>query len=518
MKLAYADQMRKLDAAAINDYRIPGIILMENAGTGTVRAITDSYGDLDGSMVMVVVGPGNNGGDGLVIARHILQQGGIPIVFLLVDPGKITGDAATNLKIVNKLDILLYPITSGNRLETMLNCLPDCSLVVDAIFGTGLKRAVTGHFSGAIDVINQSPVPVVSVDIPSGLDSDTGQPLGNCINADLTITYGLAKPGHFIGQGPRKTGELGIVDIGIPPEAVTAADIRLEVLENQLVSTLVPYRPVDSHKGTFGHLALLAGSSGKTGAAMLCARGALRSGAGLVTLCIPDALNHIIETAMAEVMTVPLPASGKNHVTATDYKDISKALRDKEALVIGPGLGQETSTGKLVAKIYQKIELPVVVDADALTLLAQTPSIFKEHPGARILTPHPGEMASLTGRTVDEIQNNRLETAREFAAANDITLVLKGAGTIIAAPDGRIAINTTGNPLLAAGGSGDVLAGMLGSMLAQGLPPWEASCLAVYLHGMAADHLGETENVLAGLLASELADVLPAVFAELAGC
>jgi NAD(P)H-hydrate epimerase len=507
--------MRHLDNEAIKTYGIPDIVLMENAGIGTVQAIMESYGELDGRTILIVAGQGNNGGDGLVIARHILQRGGLPFIFLMADPKKLKGAAAANLKIVKNLNIPIYTITSDARIPSLQNFLPECDLIIDAIFGIGLKRAVKDHLAQAIDLINQTPVPVVSIDIPSGLDSDTGIPRGICINATLTVTYGLAKPGHFTGLGPEMTGALVVVDISIPPVVIEEADLQIEVLENHSVGCSLPVRSATSHKGTYGHLLVLAGSRGKTGAALLCARGALRSGAGLVTICTPGDLNQIYETALAEAMTLPLTSSGKGYAADTDYAEISKALASKQAMVIGPGLGQEKATGKLVSRLYREQKLPMIVDADALNLLASDPAQLTKPPGVRILTPHPGEMARLTGKTTKEIQVNRLEIARDFAAAHNVFVVLKGANTIIAEPDGRAAINATGNPSLAVGGSGDVLAGFIGSLLAQGQSPWEAISLGVYAHGLAADRLSKDNDILTGLLASELADELPLIISEL---
>ncbi len=518
MKLAYAEEMQKLDQAAINDYAIPGIVLMENAGVGTVQAILDSYGELAGKTIMIVAGPGNNGGDGFVVARHILQHGGNPIVFLLADTDKISGEAAINLQIVRKLDILVYPISNEERLTTLSNCLPDCDMVIDAIFGTGLKRDIKGHFAGAVDIINQANCPVISVDMPTGLDSDTGLPLGSCVIADMTVTYGLGKPGQLTGNGPLYTGQLGIVDIGIPPAAVVDADLKIEALDDHTISPLIPGRPAGAHKGTFGHLMILAGSRGKTGAALLSGRGALRSGAGLVSLAVPMDLNNIFESALAEAMTIPLPGSINGYAEGGDLKTVIESAENMQAMVVGPGLGQNSSTGTLVTSLYRESTVPMVIDADGLNLLSNDRSVIPNPAGARILTPHPGEMARLTGKEISTIQASRLSAAIDFATSNQVHVILKGPGTIIAAPDGRAAINSTGNHLLAAGGSGDVLAGLVGSFLAQGLDPWDAARLGVFIHGMAADHLAANENILTGLLPTELADELPAVLTELAGC
>lgn len=515
MKLALAEEMRHLDQSAIAEYRIPGLVLMENAGRGTVDSITKHFGDLSSMTVLVVVGPGNNGGDGLVIARHILQRGGQPQVFLLVDPSKLSGDAATNLEIIRHLEIPLTVADSPEKVRSLTNCLPGCQLLVDAIFGTGLKRDISGHYAEAVDIINSSTCPVISADLPSGLNSDNGQILGRCVRATLTATYGLAKPGQFIGMGPEVTGTLAIVDISLPPRAIHAAKLATTLLTAAVVAPWLPTRPRTAHKGTFGHLLIVAGSRGKSGAALLCCRGALRSGAGLVSLATPAALADLAVSALPEAMTIGL-LQATAHADLADLESIGNELPGKTALVLGPGLGKEPATGRLVAELYRLVPQPMVVDADGLNLLVIQGVDLKLAAGPRILTPHPGEMVRLTGLTTAEIQADRLATARDFATANHVHLVLKGPGTVIAAPDGQLAINSSGNQLLAAGGSGDVLAGLIGSLLAQGLPPWQATGLGVFGHGLAADRLRNAGNLTLGTLASELADELPGVFSQLA--
>ncbi|MBU0728169.1 MAG: NAD(P)H-hydrate dehydratase [Proteobacteria bacterium] len=515
MKLANAHQMRELDQEAIDRYGIPGIVLMENAGRGTVDKIIQTFGDPAGKTVSIFVGPGNNGGDGLVIARHLHQLGAEPVVFLLVSPEKIKGDAAINLQIVRKLPIPIIPLLEGDAFDRVELSLAGSWLTVDALFGTGLKREVAGHFAEVITIINQYPVPVVSVDIPSGLDSDTGNPLGACIKAQLTVTYGLAKPGHFVYPGAEYVGELSLVDIGIPPEAVYNADIRCELLEKEDLCQWLPDRNALDHKGTFGHLLIIAGSPGKTGAAILSARGALRCGVGLVSLCAPQVINTVYESCLVEAMTIPVSGTEKGQFSVQDFQRIMDAAAGKQAVVIGPGLGTDPETAELVLQLYSNLDLPMVVDADALNILAAFRSEIKNPPAARILTPHPGEMARLTGISSKEIQLRRLEMARSFAEDNGVILLLKGAGTVIADGAGEARVNPTGNPGLAAGGMGDVLSGLIGGFLAQGVHPWHAACLGAYVHGLAADGLSETMGMDMGYTASELAAELPEAILEL---
>ena len=515
MKLPTAKQMRTLDSVAIKRFGIPSIVLMENAGRGAVDTILRNIGDPAGEVISIFVGPGNNGGDGLVIARHLHQKGAKPQIFLLCKPDKLAGDAATNLSIVQKLPVPVHPVLKAEDLTAYEELLATSWAAVDAIFGTGLKRQVKGHFAEAIKRINRLTCPVLAVDVPSGLDSDSGQPLGFCVQADYTATFGLAKPGLVLHQpGSQFVGTLEVVDIGIPPQAVEEAAIQTELLTRDVVAHWLPPRKSTAHKGTFGHLLVAAGSSGKTGAAALCAMGGLRVGAGLVTLAMPHNLNHTLETLVIEAMTIPLEKS-TDCLTSNDYKTIKTAMADKQAIAVGPGMGSAKETVKLVRKLYRETTLPMVVDADGLNCLAMDIGILKKAPAARILTPHPGEMARLTGLSTADIQADRLRIASDFAKKHNLFLVLKGSGTVIAAPDGEIAVNTTGNPGMASGGMGDVLTGLIGGLLAQGLSPWQASCLGVYAHGLAGDLLAEENGIDMGYLAMEVAHQLPIALEEI---
>ncbi len=509
MLLATAEQMRGLDSAAIDDYGIPGIVLMENAGRGAMDFILDELGDPAGSKVSIFVGPGNNGGDGLVIARHLMQYECDIHLFLLVDPDRLSGDALVNYNIAVKLKLPVHLVRDFDELAAAEKLLEDSWLVIDGIFGTGLTRPVSGHFAVVIDKINQLPCHVLAIDIASGLDSDTGQVLGTCIRADLTATFGLAKPGHFVEPGSSATGALRIVDIGIPVQAVLQAGLQYQVIDECSLS-MSPRSPA-SHKGTYGHLLVVAGSRGKTGAAILAVQGALRCGTGLVSLCSPALLDTVYETSLLEAITVPMRSDSA--LTIEDYSLIMDSMEGKRAVVLGPGLGQEPDTEDMVRKLYQECQLPMVVDADGLNILASSQGLVSNPGGPRIITPHPGEMSRLTGKSTSKIQKNRLQTAADFASQNKLIVILKGAGTIIAAPDGRIAINSTGNPGMASGGMGDVLAGIIGGLLCQGYSEWDACCLAVFSHGLAADRLAQCHRF--GYLASEVAAELPDVFNEL---
>lgn len=506
MRLVKAEQMQSFDATAINDYGIPGIILMENAGRCTADLLVKYFGSQEGRKVIIFAGPGNNGGDGFVIARHLYQQGADIIIYLLVPEEKIKGDALVNLNIVRKIAISIRVISS--RDEVLVDEIQGAHLLVDAIFGTGLKREVEGHFAGIIELINQVDVPVAAVDIPSGLDADRGIVLGVAVTADLTATYGAAKPGQFSYPGRFYTGRLEIVDIGIPPEVMAEDESSYELLQRQTVGQMLSERLPEGHKGSYGHLLIVAGSRGKTGAAILTARASLRSGAGLVTLCGGSKLSHIYEPVLLEAMSIPITGLENGAPGIDDYPVINEALATRTAAALGPGIGREAGTVELLSRMYAEAECSLVVDADGLNCLSQSGKSLENRSGlARIFTPHPGEMARLSGLTTSEVQRDRAEVARQFATANQVYLVLKGAATVVASPDGRIALNSTGNPGLATGGTGDVLTGIIGGFLVQGLTPWQASCLGVFSHGLSGDLLARRNRQ--GFLASEIADFLP---------
>ncbi len=521
MKLATPSQMRALDQTAIEEIGIPGIVLMENAGKGTVDQMEQEYGTFAQKTVCIFIGPGNNGGDGLVIARHVRQRGGCPFLIFLIHPEELSGDAAGNAAICEKLRFACCTVRLENDIQRLkeqiqqLHFTRPVHSLVDALFGTGLTRKVEGRFAVVIRFMNtlarNHQWPIVSVDIPSGLSAQTGTPLGCAVKADLTVTYGLAKPGHYLHGGP-SVGRLVVVDISIPEHVVEQASLQGKVLNEESTAGLLLPRYAATHKGTFGHLLILAGSEGKTGAAILAGKAALRSGCGLVTLAAPVALHSIFEISLPEAMTVSLPNSD-TFFSVADYEPLLELLVGKDALVIGPGIGTDSDTGLLVRRLYKELNLPVVFDADALNLLAEEPTCLTESGGVRILTPHPGEMSRMTGKNVAEIQADRLQTAawltkNELKNDYEIITVLKGAGTVLCSSNGEWAINSSGNHGMATGGMGDVLAGLVGGLLVQGYRSWDAAGIGVYLHGLAADLLAEERAY--GFTASEVAAALPA--------
>jgi len=530
MKLPNAAEMRGLDQSAINDYHIPGIVLMENAGLGTVQMMEKELGSPSCSFALIFVGPGDNGGDGLVIGRHLHQRGCKPIFFFLVDPDQLTGDAAANMAIVRKLRLPFHVIDTISRAQTLpvlykqfMNQGTPCYAIVDAIFGTGLARVVTKQFAETIRFINHSDavrgIPVIAVDIPSGMDSDNGKVLGTCVRASYTATYGCPKPGHILHNGPEFAAKISVIDIGIPPEAMQRAKITTELLDKRSAAAMVSSlkRVDNAHKGTHGHLVVLAGSIGKTGAAVLAVKGALRTGSGLVSLFSPKDLNSVYETLLVEAMTIPLPKS-TTVPSMQDLEHIKQHIEKKNALIIGPGIGTESTTTELVLNLYETLTLPMVIDADALNILAKNRKKLPVPAGPRIFSPHPGEMARLLGGSTDTVRENRVKAAREACriysmGRKDCIMILKGAGTIDTSSAGLTYINTSGNPGMATGGMGDVLTGIIGALLCQNLDVERAAAAGVFLHGMAGDLLYRQSGF--GYTASELGDAIPGCIKEL---
>ncbi len=513
MNLLTASQMRELDRTAIEDWHVAGLVLMENAGKAAADQVEENFGELYPGPVTIVCGKGNNGGDGYVIARHLLNRGWDVATVVLAAREEISGDARANLDILSKSGADLDFAGDETALAELLEQHQPAGLVVDAIFGTGLSSEVSGYHARVIDWINSAAEAVVAVDVPSGIDATTGQVLGSAVFADLTVTFAAAKVGHVVYPAVEFVGDLVVADIGIPKQLADKQTIDHMFINAEAARVLLPARPASGHKGTFGHLLLVAGSTGKSGAAALAAEGGLRSGAGLATLACPAHLNPVFETKLTEVMTVPLPEVD-GMVSMQAIADIEALWQDKDVLAVGPGLGTGEEIGGLVRRLIRDCPLPMVVDADGLTALAGHLEVLQERKAPTVMTPHPGEMSRLLGCTVAEIEADRIAAARTFACEHGVILVLKGARTVVAEPDGVVFVNGSGNPSLACGGTGDVLTGVIGGLLGQGLAATAAVLLGVYLHGRAADRLFATQG-RAGILASDLLRELPATRKEI---
>lgn len=518
--LVSAKQMQVLDRYTIECCNVPGALLMESAGRAVVREILP-WCSAPEARVLVVCGAGNNGGDGFVVARHLHLLGVAVDVTLVGDLAKIAGDAQSNFLRLAKLGL-----TVADWGQAPPARVDGYAVIVDAILGTGLARAVEGAAAAAIECINAARPKsrVVAVDLPSGLDADTGQVLGKCVTADLTVTMGLPKPGLILEPGASFAGRVKVARIGIcdrlPPDAATDKATfanALSVWTRRSAGARMPARPAHGHKGSFGHVLVVAGSEGKTGAAALAAEAAGRSGAGLVTLACPASLNPILERKCTEAMTAPVADGDGGFLVEDAFAAILELARARDVVALGPGLGQNPQTVRLVRRLAEAIDAPLVIDADGLNAL--TPEILKrrheQHKGVTILTPHPGEAGRLLGGVgASEINADRIAAARRLADATGSIVVLKGAATVIAEPqmrdEARVVINPTGGPYLATGGTGDVLTGVVAALLAQGLPALEAAALAVYLHGATADRLAEKIGA-SGLLAGDLLPVIPEV-------
>jgi hydroxyethylthiazole kinase-like uncharacterized protein yjeF len=514
MRILNAAQMRDADRHTIEEIGIPSLVLMENAGRQVVAAIEAAYeSHLDGR-VAVLCGRGNNGGDGFVVARTLLQRGIDTSVFVIGSLTDVRGDARTNLDILGRLGVTVVEVNDEQAWELHFSEIARCSLIVDAIFGTGLRSPVAGMMETVIADVNASDIPVVSVDLPSGMSADTPHLVGDCIDASLTVTLAAPKLPLVLPPGEAYAGDVVIADIGIPHDVIEGLEgPHVELLTPEQLRGLVAPRAADSHKGDFGRLTLVAGSTGKTGAAYLAAVGALRSGAGLVTVATPKSCLHTIASMGPAYMTASLPEDDAGLVIADGVERVLELTHD--VVACGPGLGRSRGVAEFVRALIDRATCPLVLDADAITVLADDPGrLTGSEERDVIITPHPGEMARLIGASIAEVQANRTEVAGNFATTHRVYVVLKGHRTVIATPDGHIFINPTGNPGMATGGTGDVLTGMIAAWLAQLLDAEAACRLAVFLHGAAGD-LAEAREGQAAMMATDLLEHLGEALASL---
>ena len=515
MKVATAETMKKLDRKAIEEFGIPGLVLMENAARGTAGAMFRHFPGLLRMKVGILAGRGNNGGDAFAVARYLLNRRISCHVYLLAAREEVRGDAAANLEILIRMGGKVSEILNLEEWESQKENIAAHDLLVDGILGTGLKGEVQGFFQEIIEFINSLGTPVVAIDIPSGLDADSGQVLGVCIRASLTVTFGLLKRGLLVLPGVLNCGKTVLVDISLPRPTVETEAIQDYLIEASEFPPFLNPRQPDAHKGEFGHLFVLSGSPGKTGAAAMVCQAALRVGTGLVTLGIPESLNPILAEKLTEAMTEPLPETREKTLGPSAFSRVMELCERKTALALGPGLSTHPETVKFVQKLVRSTPLPAVIDADGLNAFAGKTDGLRKSGRNLILTPHPGEMARMLGVPVTEVQQNRTHAAREFSRKHGVVLVLKGARSLVAGPEGDLFINPTGNPGMASGGMGDILTGMVGGFLAQGIPPLEAAKLGVYLHGLVGDYVAHLKGQR-GILAMDLAEETPKVLRALA--
>ena len=514
MRVLTTVQMQEADRAAIGTAGIPSIVLMENAGRQVVAAMERQIPDLYDQRIAVVCGKGHNGGDGFVVAR-LLATGGAEIsVYLAVPETAVRGDARQTLTALRALDLDVTTAAEPDAWAACVSQIAQADLIVDALFGTGLSRPLTGHWADVVHGLNATGVPIVSVDLPSGLSADTGAIIGATVDAALTVTLGAPKVSLLVPPAATRVGELAVADIGIPQSVIdTVSGPRTEVITTEWAREQIEPRPDELHKGECGRVLIVAGSTGKTGAARLAGAGALRSGAGLVTVATPRICQDVVSALMPEYMTVGLDSTPAGTIVVSA---VDAVLAERcDVLAIGPGLGQGPEVGQAVRALVARSTGPLVLDADAINAFIDDPQALVGGSGRDVIvTPHPGEMARLTEHTVEYVQEHRLEVARELATSQQLYVVLKGARTLVAAPDGGVLINVTGNPGMATGGTGDVLTGVVAAWLAQGLDARSACGLAVQLHGLAGDLAADVHGEV-GMIASDLAGQLGAAVRRL---
>jgi hydroxyethylthiazole kinase-like uncharacterized protein yjeF len=533
MKVVTAEEMRKIDMETIEGFGIPSVVLMERAGLAVSSKIKEL---VSRKRVIVVSGSGNNGGDGLAVARNLHNEGWDVKVFLAARPEDLKRDALIQYKAAVKFGVDIKPIKE--LLTNYSSLIARHSIIVDAILGTGLSKNVSGMLSDVIKLINKLKRPVFSVDIPSGISSDNGQVLGEAVKAEYTVTFGLPKRGHLLYPGAEYSGKLFIEDIGFPKELLRSEKCNVELLEKNAVSALIHERHSYSHKGDYGHVLVVAGSRGKTGALLMAARACLRTGAGLVTIGIPESLADVFQSRVTEEMTLILPDKGDGTLSEKASNKILDFLnKTADLLAIGPGIGVSKETKKLIKILIKNSLAPVVIDADGINSIEGEVEVFSKAKAPIILTPHPGEMARLLsqksevrsqksetnpptppfakggqgGITIQDIEKDRINIATSFAKETGTYLVLKGVPTIIAIPDGKAFINSTGNPGMATGGTGDILTGMISGFLSQTMNPLLACILGVYMHGLAGD-IAASEKGQHTMIATDIIDKIAAAF------
>lgn len=514
MKAITPEQMREIDRLAIEEFGIPGLVLMECAALAVFREIANTIVPLSHKRILVFAGKGNNGGDAFAVARHLSAVGAWVTVCATDAPEAFSRDCAAQFAITEKMGIPRIDLCKPGGIVKAAELAVTCDLIVDGIFGTGLRDDVGGVYRDAIDVINRSGKPVLSIDIPSGICGLTGRVLGECARASKTVTLCMAKTGLIVNPGFSAAGELVIADIGIPKNILEDVEIRMSVLEADEIARLIPPRKSDSNKGDYGRVLIVTGSTGMTGAGCLAGKAALRTGAGLAYLGVPASLAYMYNIVLPEAVVIPLDDARSGVLSVSAAEQILARSRGMNVIALGPGLSTAGDIRAVIASVIASAEIPLVLDADALNALVGNLAVLTERRAEIVITPHPGEMSRLMNVTVAEIQKNRIECARDFAAAHKIIVVLKGERTVIASPDGRVFVNPTGNSGLASAGTGDVLCGVIASLIAQGASPLDAAKAGVYVHGLAgnfcASRLGEY-----GMIAGDLVEELPLALCDL---
>lgn len=519
MILVTSAEMRAIDRYAIDEIGIPALVLMENAGRAVAEEVIRlesrrQRGRKDETRAprwLVLVGKGNNGGDGIVAARHLMESGYAVHLLYATPPDDWQGEVAVQRDLAARIGIRSSVYEPGMRIHW-----EEWDGIIDALLGTDASGPPREPYASLIREACASGLPIVAVDLPSGLNADTGETADPCIRATVTAALGLMKRGLILYPGAEMAGEVVVRPIGIPEAAVKQQQVRTFILNEALLAqrfgaATPPIREADTHKGTYGHVLIAAGSKTMSGAGWLCSKAALRSGAGLVTWAVPELLSLPLAGTLPEVMISGLPDGGSGQWSSIGPQALVEMTARKQAMVIGPGMGRWAGDTAWLRTLWESIELPLVLDADALNMMADSDEPLASWPKRRhptILTPHPGEMARLCRISTEEVQRGRIELARRFAEQHEVILVLKGARTVVAAPDGSVYVNTAGNPGMATGGSGDVLAGMIGGLLAQGWDGTAAAAVGVYWHASAGDRAAAMRDSEASLTAGDIIDAL----------
>lgn len=507
MKLLLCEEMHKVDKNAITSIGLPEMVLMENAGRAVADAADVALDGTEGKTIVVFAGKGNNGGDGLAAARLLENQGAFVYVVTLTSTGEIGGSAAQELKIIKNCNVQLISWSHfKEEQDKIFSLCARADLFIDAMLGTGFKGALKGNYLQVVEMIEQLPVPVIAIDIPSGVEADTGNVLSVAVHAQITVTMVAAKPGLYLYPGASYSGNVLVANIGLPSNILVDTKSKYCLLDEDIIMSLLPLRPKNSHKGMNGHISVIAGSAGFTGAAALCSEAVVRSGGGLVNLLTPQSQQGILAMKLTEVMVKGFSEEVDGAFRETAVKQIESVLKSADVVAVGPGLGQSAVTQNFIRKLVEKLQVPVVLDADALNALAGNMNLL-DNVQFKVITPHPGEMSRLTGLSQEQILTKPLEVAAMYAKKWQAVVVLKCVPTIIALPDGNVFINSTGNEGMSTGGSGDVLTGIIAALLGQGLSAPAAALCGVYVHGLAGDLAAKKGTI--GMKAGDIVACLP---------
>jgi len=504
MKVSTVEEMRLLDKTAIEKFSIKDELLMENAGAAAFNVLAENF-EITGTSFAIVCGGGNNGGDGLVVARKIFSMGGLPHVILLSTPEKFKGAARTNHEIAVKIG---FPMEHIEKTEVLADILFASDVIIDAIFGTGLEREVKGVYKEAIECINNSNIPVVSIDIPSGVNGNNGQVMGVSVEADFTVSFGLPKLGNLLYPGHGLGGELSVTHISFPPELTANNAIKTEINEPSPLAL----RKEDGHKTSFGDVLFIAGAAGYLGAPYFSAMSFLKAGGGYSRLASPSSVVNILGSGGSEIVFIPQQETAKGSIAKNNIKELIEISRKVDFVVIGPGLSLEKETQELVQELVMNIDKPLLIDGDGITAISQHSEICKKRNSPTVLTPHPGEMAKITKKSITEIKNSPVDILKAGTNKWNSVMLLKGAHTLIGLPDGRVFLNLSGNSGMASAGSGDVLTGIIAAMYGLGMDVTEAVKAGVFIHGFAGD-LASVDIGEDGITAEDIMGFLPdAVF------